>query len=59
MTFFTDSPFERMMVQKPQYRREEGPPVPPKGRSEQSHDRYRDLIITPKRKENENAACNQ
>ncbi|MFT9076758.1 hypothetical protein [Ethanoligenens sp.] len=59
MTFFTDSLFERMMVQKPRYRREERPPVPPKGRPEQSHDRYRDLIITPKRKEIENAACNQ
>lgn len=30
MTFFTDSPYERMMVQKPQYRQEEQPPVPPK-----------------------------
>jgi hypothetical protein len=26
MTFFSDIPFERMMVQKPQYRREEGLP---------------------------------
>ncbi len=48
MTFFTDSPFERMMVQKPQYRREERPPAPPKGRPDHSRDCYRDLIITPK-----------
>jgi hypothetical protein len=59
MTFFTDSPFERMMVQKPQYRREERPPAPPKDRSDHPRDCYRDLIITPKRKGNENAACNQ
>ena len=44
MTFFTDSPFERMMVQKPQYRREERPPAPPKCHP----DHPRDLIITPK-----------
>jgi hypothetical protein len=48
MTFFTDSPFERMMVQKPRYRREERPPAPPKCRSEQSHEYCRDLIITQK-----------
>ncbi len=48
MTFFTDSPFERMMVQKPQYRREERPPAPPKGRPDRPRDCYRDLIITPK-----------
>jgi hypothetical protein len=30
MTFFTDSPFERMMVQKPKYGREVQPPAPPK-----------------------------
>lgn len=53
MTFFTDSPFERMMVQKPQYRREERPPAPPKSQLDRSRDCYRDLIITPKRKENE------
>jgi len=48
MTFFTDSPFERMMVQKPQYRREERPPAPPKGRPDRPPDCYRDLIITSK-----------
>lgn len=48
MTFFTDSPFERMMVQKPQYRREERPLAPPKGQPDRSHDSYRDLIITQK-----------
>ncbi|WP_444642322.1 hypothetical protein ACRQU7_17710 [Caproiciproducens sp. R1] len=53
MTFFTDSPFERMMVQKPQYRREERPLAPPKSQLDRSRDCYRDLIITPKRKENE------
>jgi len=62
MTFFTDSPFERMMVQKPQYRREERPPAPPKDHrcygcsyygSGCAGTCYRDLIITPKRKEKE------
>lgn len=48
MTFFTDSPFERMMVQKPQYRREKRPPAQPRGRLDHPHDCYRDLIITPK-----------
>lgn len=50
MTFFTDSSFERMMVQKPRHRREERHPVPPKSRSRQDCSRpcYRDLIITPK-----------
>ena len=48
MTFFTDSPFERMMVQKPQYRREERPPAPPKSRPDHPRDCYRDLIIAPK-----------
>jgi hypothetical protein len=48
MTFFTDSPFERMMVQKPQYRREERPPAPPKGRPDHPRNCYRDLIIVPK-----------
>ena len=49
MTFFTDSPFERMMVQKPQYRREEErPPVPPKDRPDHPRDCYHDLIITQK-----------
>jgi hypothetical protein len=48
MTFFTDSPFERMMVQQPQYRREEQPPAPPNGHSEHSHGCYHDLIITTK-----------
>jgi hypothetical protein len=48
MTFFTDSPFERMMVQKPQYRREERPPASQKGHPDHPHDCYRDLIITPK-----------
>ena len=54
MTFFTDSSFERMMVQKPRYRREERPPAPSKGRPRRDHPApcYRDLIIMPKRKEN-------
>ena len=62
MTFFTDSPFERMMVQKPKYRWEEQPPAPPKDHrcygcsyygSGCAGTCYRDLIITPKRKEKE------
>ncbi len=43
-----DGTFERMMVQKPQYRREEWPPAPPKGHPEHSRNCYRGLIITPK-----------
>ena len=48
MTFFTNSPFERMMVQKPQYRQEERFPAPPKGRPDHPRDCYRNLIITQK-----------
>jgi hypothetical protein len=48
MTFFTDSPFERMMVRKPQYRREERPPTSPKGRPVLPHNCCRDLIIPQK-----------
>lgn len=48
MTFFTDSPFERMMVQKPQYRREEWSPAQPKGRPDHSRDCCCNIIITPK-----------
>ncbi len=48
MTFFTDSPFERMMVQKPQFRREERSPAPPKDCIDHSRNCYRNLIITPK-----------
>lgn len=62
MTFFTDSPFERMMVQKQKYGREEQPPAPPKehrcyGCSYYgtccAGTCYRDLIITPLKKEAE------
>ena len=28
MTLFTDNPFEKMMIQKPNVRREKSPPVP-------------------------------
>ena len=62
MTLFTDSPFERMMVQMPKYRREEHPPAPPKDHrcygcsyyvSGCAGICYRDLIITPKVKKME------
>jgi hypothetical protein len=55
MTFFTDSPFERMMVQKPRHGREETPPPLPKDHrcygcsyygSGCAGTCYRDLIIT-------------
>ncbi len=45
---FTDSFFERITVQKPQYRREERPPAAPKGHPDHPHDCYRDLINMPK-----------
>ena len=48
MTFFTDSPFERMMVQKPRYRREGRPLAPQKDRPDHHRDCYRELIITSK-----------
>ena len=44
MTFFTDSPFERMMVQQPQYRREEQPPAQPKGCHDHPRNCYHNLI---------------
>lgn len=63
MTFFTDSPYERMMVQKPQVRREAPPPAKPKGGACSgctyktdtccSATCYRDLIVRPKKKEAE------
>jgi len=57
MTFFTDSPFERMMVQKPRQRQEESPPPLPKDHRCYGCSYYgtccagtcyRNLIITPK-----------
>ena len=51
MTFFTDSPFERMMVQKPQYRREERPPAPPKGHLNYGLDDIRSCYTDKKRTE--------
>jgi hypothetical protein len=57
MTFFTESPFERMMVQKPRQRQEESPLHLPKdhrccGCSYYgtccAGTCYRNLIITPK-----------
>ena len=63
MSFFTDSPYERMMVQKPKQRREAEPPAEPKKHRCRgcnyrrdgccSGTCYRDLIITPKKKEAE------
>jgi len=63
MRYFTDSPFERLMMQKPRERRERQPPAPPSRghpcRGCHYYDGacvgpcYRDLIITPKRKEAE------
>lgn len=50
MTYFTDSPFEKMMMQTPQGGRG-NPPSPHKEKQEKSHDKkehYRELIITPK-----------
>lgn len=64
MRCFTDSPYEKMMMQKPKQRREETPPAAlPPGHPCHGCDRYkggrcagpcyRDLIITPKKKEAE------
>ncbi|MDT4375824.1 hypothetical protein RO787_21065 [Blautia coccoides] len=50
MTYFTDSPFEKMMMQKPRGRRG-NPPSPHKEKQEKArgkNEHYRELIITPK-----------
>lgn len=50
MTYFTDSPFEKMMMQKPRGGRGK-PPSPHKEKQEKAHgknEHYRELIITPK-----------
>ncbi len=60
MRYFTNSPYERMMMQKPKERREEKPPAPPPVHPCHGCDRYkngcsgpcyRDLIITPKERQ--------
>ncbi|MDD3393427.1 MAG: hypothetical protein PHG19_02130 [Anaerotignum sp.] len=50
MTYFTDSIYEKMMVQKPKYRQEEQPPAPrkQKRKSDDKDKKYRELIIVPK-----------
>lgn len=62
MTYFTDSPYERMMQQKPSGGRDARPPAAPKGHRCHGCSRYgsgcvgichRDLIIKPKPKEGE------
>ena len=62
MRYFTDSPFERLMMQRPQQGREETPPPLPRDHrcygcsyygSGCAGTCYRDLIITKKRKETE------
>lgn len=55
MTYFTDSVFERMMMQKPKYGREKQSPAH-KNTSPQKADKqkpYRELIITPKERKAE------
>lgn len=55
MTYFTDSVYERMMVQKPKYGREKQPPAH-KNTSLKKADKqkqYRELIITPKERKAE------
>lgn len=50
MTYFTDSPFEKMMMQKPRGGRG-NPPSPYKEKQEKAHGKnvhYRELIITLK-----------
>lgn len=55
MTYFTDSPFEKMMMQKPQglcrTMQQDNPPSATKEKQEKAHgkkEHYRELIITPK-----------
>lgn len=50
MTYFTDSPYEKMMMQKPQGGRGK-PPSVPKEKQDKAHgknEHYRELIIKPK-----------
>lgn len=50
MTYFTDSVYEKMMMQKPRYGREKQSPAPiDKDRNKDDKSRcYRELIIIPK-----------
>ena len=50
MTYFTDSIYEKMMMQKPKYRQEKqtSPPKIQKQKSDDKDKKYRELIIVPK-----------
>ena len=50
MTYFTDSIYEKMMVQKPKYRQEKQTSAPKiqKQKSDDKDKKYRGLIIIPK-----------
>ena len=54
MTRFTDSPYETLMTQKPQYGQEKHTPAtkqnPDKAHGKKDH--YRELFITPKERSN-------
>lgn len=54
MTYFTDSIYERMMTQRPQYGQGQKAPAPAPKKPKKEDKPYRELIITPKeRKEKE------
>ena len=48
MTYFTDSIYEKMMMQKPKYGQEKQTPAPKKRKSDDKDKKYRELIIIPK-----------
>ena len=51
MTYFTDSPFEKMMMQKPQSGQGHKAPAPAVKKSKDDKPQpYRELIITPKKR---------
>ena len=50
MTYFTDSIYEKMMMQKPKYRQEKQSPTSKtqKRKSDDKDKKYRELIVIPK-----------
>lgn len=68
MRYFTDSPYERMMVQRPRQGRKQQLPAPPSGylcigcerhKNGCSGPCYHERILSPKKKEAENAIGNR
>lgn len=50
MTYFTDSPYEKMMVQKPQYRREKSAPASDNKKREKRDKPSKEPIPNPQKR---------